>query len=180
MYTSVELTLFWVPLTIGVIVGLIALGGVAINTALEDVKNREASADKPLVIHMHVTLRIVINGEQVAIPKYIGMDPSLYHTHELDKYGIKNPRTYPLHTHDFSGVIHIESTEIRTFTLGQFFDVWGQQFDESCVFDKCNNELNKVRMYVDDEESLEFREHVLKNGELIIIEYGSPKGEYQL
>jgi hypothetical protein len=31
---------------------------------------------------------------------------------------------YWLHTHDTSGVVHMESPQPATFTLGQFFDVW--------------------------------------------------------
>ena len=31
-----------------------------------------------------------------------------------------------LHTHAADGIIHIESPVHRTFTLGDFFDVWGQ------------------------------------------------------
>jgi hypothetical protein len=85
-----------------------------------------------------------------------------------------------LHTHDTTGLIHIESTDIRTFTLGQFFDVWGVTFNENCIMDRCNDKFNKVRMYVDGIESFEFKEHVLKDGEVITIEYGSPKGESQL
>jgi hypothetical protein len=150
-----------------------ALGGVAINTALEEINAR--AANEPVIIHMHTTLKIIINGEHVTIPKHVGIDPMLYKTHELDKYGIKDPRIYPLHTHDTSGVIHIESTKIRTFTLGQFFDVWGETFSEDCILDRCNEKSNKVRMYVDGIETFEFRDYVLKDGEVIIIEYGSPK-----
>jgi hypothetical protein len=31
-----------------------------------------------------------------------------------------------LHTHSADGIIHTESPVTRTFTLGEFFDVWGQ------------------------------------------------------
>src|SRR5262249_4784787 len=31
-----------------------------------------------------------------------------------------------LHTHDETGIIHIESPIQRTYTLGDFFDIWGQ------------------------------------------------------
>jgi hypothetical protein len=34
---------------------------------------------------------------------------------------------YWLHTHAADGIIHIESPIARTFTLGDFFDVWGQK-----------------------------------------------------
>ena len=33
---------------------------------------------------------------------------------------------YWLHTPDRTGVIHIESPVQRTYTLGEFFDIWGQ------------------------------------------------------
>ena len=172
---------FWVSLTLGVIVALIALGGVAINTALEEINAKpEITENKPIIIHMHAKVNILIHGQHVIIPKHIGIDPALYKTHILDKYGIKDPKTYPLHTHDTTGLIHIESTDIRTFTLGQFFDVWGVTFNEDCIMDKCNDRLNKIRMYVDGIESFEFNEHILKDGEVITIEYGSPKGESQL
>jgi hypothetical protein len=32
-----------------------------------------------------------------------------------------------IHTHDGTGVIHVESPVRRTYTLGEFFDVWGQR-----------------------------------------------------
>jgi hypothetical protein len=31
-----------------------------------------------------------------------------------------------VHTHDASGVVHIESPVQRRFTLGELFDLWGQ------------------------------------------------------
>ena len=31
-----------------------------------------------------------------------------------------------LHTHAADGIIHIESPVQRTYTLGEFFDIWGQ------------------------------------------------------
>lgn len=168
---------FWPSITLSVVVALIILGGVAVRAALEDIGNRPTG--EPVIIHLHVTLKIIVDGKQVIVPKQIGMNPELWKSHELDRYGIKSPRIYPLHTHDTTGVIHVESTKIRTFTLGQFFDVWGVKFDESCVADKCNDGSNKVRMYVNGEESTEFREHIMRDGEVITIEYGRLKGDQQ-
>ena len=37
----------------------------------------------------------------------------------------------PLHTHSADGLIHVEYWRATTFTLGQFFDVWGQRLDGS-------------------------------------------------
>jgi hypothetical protein len=38
-----------------------------------------------------------------------------------------------MHTHDGSGVMHIETNVAKTFTLGQFFALWGQPLSATSV-----------------------------------------------
>jgi hypothetical protein len=38
-----------------------------------------------------------------------------------------------LHTHSADGIIHTESPVRRTYTLGDFFDIWGQQLARNQV-----------------------------------------------
>jgi hypothetical protein len=38
-----------------------------------------------------------------------------------------------LHTHATDGIVHIESPIQRTFTLGNFFDVWAQPLSKTQV-----------------------------------------------
>jgi hypothetical protein len=38
-----------------------------------------------------------------------------------------------LHTHAADGIIHTESPVQRTYTLGEFFDIWGQQLNRNQV-----------------------------------------------
>lgn len=59
--------------------------------------------------HSHANLDVIIDGMSFIIPRGIDIRPSEY--------------IYWLHTHDMSGIIHIESPENRIFTLGQFFHV---------------------------------------------------------
>ena len=40
----------------------------------------------------------------------------------------------PLHTHDASGTIHVETDENRDYVLGDFFLIWGKIFNSSGVF----------------------------------------------
>ena len=65
------------------------------------------------VFHIHAHLSIRLQNKEVAIPDDVG--------HSL----IKNC-LYWVHTHTPDGIIHIESPRAQTFTLGQFFDVWGE------------------------------------------------------
>jgi hypothetical protein len=61
--------------------------------------------------HIHSHLSIYMNGVQMALPSQVGIVPTC---------------TYDLHTHDRSGVIHVEADVPATYTLGQFFTLWGQ------------------------------------------------------
>jgi sulfur carrier protein ThiS len=79
--------------------------------------------DKLLVMHIHPLLNVVINGKSITVPKNIGIDSLLHKDHSLDQYGTDGAA--PLHTHDDTGTIHVESTANRNYTLGEFLNIWG-------------------------------------------------------
>ena len=64
-------------------------------------------------IHIHQHLVILDHGKPVPIPPNVGQ-PAGKHC------------IYWLHTHTPDGFIHIEAPQDRSFTLGDFFTVWGQ------------------------------------------------------
>jgi hypothetical protein len=68
-----------------------------------------------LAFHIHVHLTMYINGQAVPLPAQIGIakDQSCL---------------YWLHTHDTTGVIHMEAPVNRSFILGNFLDEWSTQF----------------------------------------------------
>jgi hypothetical protein len=74
-----------------------------------------ALAAEGTVLHIHQHLDIFIDGKQVPVPPEIGIN---------DGAGFISP----IHVHDDTGIIHVESPTVQTFTLGQFFDVWGVEF----------------------------------------------------
>ncbi|MBS1849218.1 MAG: hypothetical protein JST73_13155 [Actinobacteria bacterium] len=78
-------------------------------------------------IHQHVT--VFVNGEQQRIPAGVGITKPWW-IQKIDGFPFINNSTkscvYWLHTHANDGIIHLESPESRTFTLGDFFDVWNQ------------------------------------------------------
>jgi hypothetical protein len=69
-----------------------------------------------LTYHVHAHLLLLINGVSAPLPALIGI-PIADGAAEC---------FYFLHTHDTTGVIHIEAPKPTTFHLGQFFDIWGQ------------------------------------------------------
>jgi hypothetical protein len=79
-----------------------------------------------LYLHVHPYLRIVISGQNVTIPTAIGISNPVIQ--EGLAGGGPNSCFEPLHTHDSSGIIHIESTTQSNYTLEEFFAVWSATY----------------------------------------------------
>lgn len=71
-------------------------------------------------IHIHQHLDIFVDGKAVPVPVDIGIN-------QVARF------ISPIHVHDTSGIIHVESPTVQTSTLGQFFDVWGVRFTEDSI-----------------------------------------------
>jgi hypothetical protein len=84
-------------------------------------------ASEQLVFHIHAHLTIFVAGAPRAVPFGVGIAPPLQvlrTAHGL--YAAGGNRFSFLHTHAADGIIHVESPVERTYTLGEFFDVWEQ------------------------------------------------------
>jgi hypothetical protein len=86
-------------------------------------------------VHIHQHLDLSVDGHKVPVPAGIGIDPAVGYA--------------PLHTHDASGVIHVESPTVRPYTLGELFAVWGVRFTPSCLGGYCAGGDRHLRVYVD-------------------------------
>jgi hypothetical protein len=63
------------------------------------------------VEHIHAHLDVRVDGQAVAVPADLGTDQS-------------SGTISPVHTHDTTGVVHIESPIKADFSLGQLFTEW--------------------------------------------------------
>lgn len=79
-----------------------------------------------LLFHVHAHLTIFVNGAQRQIPAGVGIPGAKETQSPTGPYISTGKCFYWLHTHAPDGVIHIESPIQRGFTLGDFFDEWGQ------------------------------------------------------
>lgn len=85
--------------------------------------------------HIHVFVGIYYNGQEMALPTATGMaNPRLDSNYDDMTTSGFYPCVYDTHTHDMTGVVHIESNNggiaetvpnDSKFTLGQYFAVWG-------------------------------------------------------
>lgn len=139
------------------LLGMFVYQPLANRTAGENTEfNLEEIHRVPLARHDHVSLSMLVNGRPAVVPEEIGMNPQLWHDHSLDQYGPSG--ISPMHTHDTSGTIHIESTTPREYTIGEFLKVMGM--DSSTL----------ARMTVDGEEVPDFLNYEMKRGERIQLE----------
>jgi hypothetical protein len=87
----------------------------------------QCEASEQVVYHVHAHLTIFVNGQPRQIPYAIGIAPPIQVTQTVSGGFVSGGSCfYWLHTHAADGIIHIESPTQKLYTLGQFFDMWGQ------------------------------------------------------
>lgn len=123
----------------------------------------EVLTSEGTVLHTHQHLDLFLNGRNMPIPADIGINEG-------------ENIISPLHTHDGTGIIHVESPTVRKFTLGQFFDVWGVRFADECLGGYCaDSEGNTLAVYVNGEKTdTDFRDIELTPHQEIVIAFGLP------
>lgn len=102
---------------VGVIVAIAA--AVALTSTPGDASGVVAHGER-VIYHDHALVEYYLDGVKQTIPGDIGI--SIDNSHPLAQYGPSG--IAPIHTHDTSGVIHIESKEQRRFTFGEFLELW--------------------------------------------------------
>jgi hypothetical protein len=113
--------------------------------------------------HIHSHLDIFSNGEKFTIPSDIGIIP--------------NTCLYWMHTHEDSGVIHIESPDNRTFILGKFFYIWGEKLSNNQIFDNMVEDNKTLSVYINGKkvsDGTEYGQVPLGKHDEIAMVYGKP------
>jgi len=122
-----------------------------------------ALSEEGTALHAHQHLDLFIKGKTVTVPAFIGIN-------------VQERYITPIHTHDTTGEIHIESPTFQTFTLGQFFDIWGVRFSSKCIGSSCEDQQNSMKVFVNgnavagDPRSIELTDH-----QEIVVAYGTPE-----
>jgi hypothetical protein len=87
------------------------------------------------ILHHHIRVWVYVDGNPVVVPGNIGLSQTV---------------ASPIHTHDTTGTVHVESDDPNfQAVLGQFMDVWGLYFTSTCLGDQCNQGDRQLRVFVD-------------------------------
>jgi hypothetical protein len=86
-----------------------------------------------VAFHIHARLTIFVDGHPVRVPYGIGIADPQAQLYSGTAFVTSGACFSWLHTHAADGIIHIESPVGRVYTLGNFFDVWGQPLSRTQV-----------------------------------------------
>lgn len=118
------------------------------------------STTEQTTYHIHSHLTIITNGQERQVPANIGIEANCLRW---------------LHTHDTSGIIHVEAPSKDDYTLGQFFEVWGEPLSKFQMLNYKATKGKQVRAYIDGKPYTgNPRDILLRDKEQIVLEYGPP------
>jgi hypothetical protein len=110
--------------------------------------------------HEHAHLTMVIRGQLRTVPAFIGITAT---------------QICWLHTHDTSGIIHIEAGDNRMFTLADVFGVWHQPLNQTVIDGEHAGSAESVQVTVNQQPYSGSPETiVLKDHQDIVLELGPP------
>src|SRR5581483_11888154 len=157
-----------IMIIVPIIVAVVAIGAVSAllykPPEVHAISGIECHSMEITNYHVHAHLDVFVDGQKTELPSGIGI--------------INAPRCfYWLHTHDTSGIVHIEAPQQKEFTLGQFMDIWSQSHTASkSFFDSVAGK--PVKAYVNGTEFQgDFRNVQLKSREPIVLALGNPPAE---
>ena len=101
----------------------------------QQVDGIECSSSEQTLFHIHAHLTIFVDGARRQVPYGIGVPGAQTENTPAGPFVGSGSCFYWLHTHAADGIIHIESPVQRTYTLGDFFDIWAQPLSFAQVGD---------------------------------------------
>jgi hypothetical protein len=112
----------------------LALGRPRLVAPGEQIDDVTCQAGEQVLFHIHSHLTIFVRGAARQVPPGIGIAPP-YQVEATPRGAFVGGAAcfMWLHPHAADGIIHTESPVRRTYTLGDFFDVWGQPLNRSRV-----------------------------------------------
>ncbi len=136
--------------------------------------------------HYHAALIMYMNGKKMDLPPQVGQP----YNQQITYPG--NTCLYWMHTHSIDssyGMVHLESPNQRTFTLGEFFDIWHytakwdlqsdasykSYVDPTFVDAVRSAPLSDIHAYVNGKPySGNYRNIVLHAHDVVTVELGKP------
>lgn len=143
------------------VLGLVGVGILGL-LAFQQLQPADPDVVSAGSMHSHPELAIFVQGERMEIPGNIGIGPMHAGMPGYDA----SMQMAAMHTHDASGVIHLEFARgpVRKsdVMLGQFFSMWGKDM---------RSFGGNMRMMVNGEPNTEYENYMMRDGDKIELHY---------
>jgi hypothetical protein len=116
-------------------------------------------AGGPEKFHIHAMLHIYVNGLLVPLPADIGIDKSRHIESSM-------------HSHDRTGIIHMEAAHPYSYTLGDFFAVWGVKLGPAQVGGLTGEGGDRLHFFLKGRPLKNPAAYVLRRYDSVVIGYG--------
>lgn len=117
--------------------------------------------------HRHALVRVYADGLLVPLPQYLGLD-------------LKRDVLTGLHTHDSSGVLHMEADKPFRATIGDMFTLWGVAFGPDHIGALRNGDGRTLRVYVNGTRIEDPAAHVIAKDDVIVIAFDDGRQDVPL
>ncbi len=147
-----------VAVAIGIAIYLVSTAGSSDNGPLVD--GVKCEHGEKLGYHVHSWLAIFVEGQRVEVPANVGITSSCL---------------FWLHTHNNTGIVHVEAPSQRDFSLGQFFAVWGKPLSSTALMDQSGDAAHQVKATVNGQPFAGNPADIsLSDHATIVVQYGPP------
>lgn len=145
---------------VGVVAYTLLSGGSDDGAAIAVVSGVDCERGERLDYHVHTHLTLIVEGDELPVSGNIGIRPDCL---------------FWLHTHSENGILHVEAPKERPFTLGQFFDVWGQPLGPDQLLDHVADATHEVQATINGEAwTGDLRDIPLADLTSVVLQYGPP------
>lgn len=146
----------------GLIYFVVAQNQTPANAAYPPIDNVSCQSTEQSSTHFHVHVTMYVNGTKTAIPANVGIAPD-------------SSCLYWLHTHDSTGVIHIEAPGGVSVIFGNFLHIWEQRFQQLGYPGQLSDSTG-WQVYVNGKPFTgDFHTIPLQSHTLITLAYNSPR-----
>ena len=159
--TTIGITAVVALAIVGLIIFAVIQNQAPANAAYPPVDKVSCLSTEQSGTHIHAHVSISINGTSTPIPADVGIVPD-------------GSCLYWLHTHDTTGVIHIEAPSGSSATFGNFLDIWEQKF-QTLGYPSQLSTATGWQVYVDGKPYTgDFHAIPLHSHTLITLAFNSP------
>ncbi len=159
--TAVGITAVAALVVVGLVYLVVTQSHTPANAAYPPIDNVSCQSTEQGGTHVHAHVMMYVNGTKTSMPANVGIAPD-------------GSCLYWLHTHDDSGVIHIEAPAGVSVTFGNFLDIWQQRFLQLGYPSQLSDSTG-WQVYVNGKPFTgDFRTIPLQSHTLITLAYHSP------